>query len=308
MFHFSPREESMPKYEIVVSAENNHYLVWQAMLFHCSCLKYVGQAPIVMVHKGDEPLLPGFERIRETGGRVQTAPNYRDRHGVRYPPRNTAGSLRHVEANAEFLVLCDPDMLFLQPSPFDDLALTDRQITFDFVGYLEPDAEEYQPALDDVCRRAGVDPTRLRRPVVNGGVPHLIPTAWQKPLSDEWLSLIELFPTISRSAGQDEDMPCKDWLATMWAAVMAVHRLGLEPVMTRFCATNCNEAARLPPRDASGPKLLHYCYGGPGFDKRRFSDPEDSDHAVWLAASDDGTVSGEIRRQLREAREFFGLS
>lgn len=298
----------MPRHEIVVSAENNHYLVWQAMLFHFSCLKSLGRPPIVMVHKGDEPLLPGFERIRETGGRVQTAPNYRNLHGVHYPPRNTSGSLRHVETDAEFLVLCDPDMLFLQPLPFDELTLTDRQISFDFVGYLDPDADVYQPVLDDVCRRAGIAPERLRWPVANGGIPHVIPSAWQKPLSDEWLELIELFPTITNSTGQEGGVPHKDWLATMWAVVMALYRLNLEPVMTKLCLTNCYENTLLPPLDASGPKLLHYCYGGPGFDKRRFSSPSDANHAVWNVAPDDGTTSGAIRRQLREAREFYRLS
>jgi len=38
-------------FEIVVSTENNPYMVWQAMLFHASCMRHVGQAPIVMVHQ-----------------------------------------------------------------------------------------------------------------------------------------------------------------------------------------------------------------------------------------------------------------
>lgn len=295
----------MPRHEIVVSTENCDYLVWQAMLFHFSCLKSLGRPPIVMVHKEDEPLLPGFECIRQSGGIVQAAPNYREVRGVHYPPRNTAGSLRHVETDADFIVLCDPDMIFLQPFPFDELMLGRRQVSFDFVGYLEPDAEAYQPTLDKVCRQAGIMPERLRQPVINGGVPHVIPAIWKKPLSDEWLELIEHFPTITTV---EDNRPRKDWLATMWAVVMATHRLGLEPVMTCLCVTNCYEGRLLPPLDANGPKLLHYCYGGPCFDKRRFAGLQDAEPLFRDVTPDDGTVSGAILGQLREATKFYGLS
>lgn len=298
----------MPRHEIVVSAENNHYLAWQAMLFHFSCVKHLGQSPIVMVHKFDEPLLPDFERIRETGGRVQTAPNYRDLDGVSYPPRNTAASLRHVETDADYIVLCDPDMIFLQPLPLDELKLSDRQVSFDFCGYLDPDSAVYQPTLDNVCRRVGLDLAKMRQPVVDGGVPHVIPTACKQRLSDTWLELIEEFPTINPSSTGESGVPHKDWLATMWAVVMATHRLGLEPVMTEFCVTNCYEDRPLPPLDQNGPKLLHYCYGGGGFNKRSFVTPADAAQFVWNVSADDGSIAGAIRRELCEAGQFYGLN
>jgi hypothetical protein len=193
--------------------------------------------------------------------------------------------------------------------------LTSRQVSFDFVGYLDPATAAYQPALDDVCRAAGIAPQKLRQPVVNGGVPHVIPTAWQGKLSDEWLELMELFPTLGSSRSEDvgvasspdDAIPRKDWIATMWAIVMALHRLNLEPVMTKLCVTNCHEGP-LPPLGATGPKLLHYCYSGPGFEKRMFASPHDYDEAVWIVPPDDGTISGAIRRQLREAGQFYGLS
>lgn len=294
----------MPRHEIVVSTENNHYMVWQAMLFHFSCVKHLGCPPIVMVHKQDESLLPGFERIRATGGIVQVAPSYRDLNGVSYPPRNTAGSLRHVETDADYIVLCDPDMIFLQPLPFHELTLSERQVSFDFCGYLQPDSDVYQPTLDNVCRKAGLDPRQLRQPVVDGGVPHVIPTRWQRPLSETWFELMELFPSIQ---AEGHVQPCKDWLATMWALVMATHRLKLEPVMTKLCVTNCDEVQPLPTLDADGPKVLHYCYGGPGFDKRRFHQPTDANESVWKVPEEDGSIAGAIRRQLREAREFFDI-
>jgi hypothetical protein len=105
----------------------------------------------------------------DPGGIVQVAPTYRDVHGINDPPRNTAGSLRHVETDADYIVLCDPDMIVLQSFPLDDLTLGSRQVSFDFVGYLAPDAAVCQPTLDLVCRSAGIDPLRLRNPVVNGG-------------------------------------------------------------------------------------------------------------------------------------------
>lgn len=297
----------MPRHQLVISTENNHYLVWQAMLFHFSCMKHHGQPPIVVVHKQDEPLLSGFERIRDAGGVVQTAPTYRDRNGVHYPPRNTAGSLRHVVADADYLVLCDPDMFLLQPLPFADLTLEQRQVSFDFVGYLNPDAEVYQPMLDNVCHEIGFAPERLRQPLVDGGVPHVIPMAWQESLSSEWFEVMEQFPTIVPSP-PDVGVPRKDWLATMWALVIAMHRLELEPVMTNLCVTNCQEDQSPPALVPQGPALMHYCYGGPGFNKRCFATSSGADTEVWNVPAEDDTVSGLIRRQLHEARDFYGLS
>ena len=35
---------------------------WQAMLFHFTCKAVQGQAPIIAVHRGSEPLLPNLAR------------------------------------------------------------------------------------------------------------------------------------------------------------------------------------------------------------------------------------------------------
>jgi hypothetical protein len=285
-------------------------------LFHYSCLRYVGQAPIVVVHKDDAPLLPGFERIAARGGRVQTAPNYRWHGGVHYPPRNTAATLRHVRTQADYLVLCDPDMLFLRPLPWHEGALTSRQVSFDKVSYLDPDSDVYQPALDQTCRSADVDPQRLRAVRVSGGVPHVIPVALQQSLSDQWLHCLELFPTIVPQPGQAggwHDGPHKDWLATMWAVILAVHRLDLEPVMTDWCLYNVEGGTPQPPPGPGGPAMIHYCYGDATFNKRTFGSIEAAQQGVWQvpapddASVRDGTVSGTIRRQLYEAREFYGI-
>ena len=101
----------MPQFDIVVSTQNNHYMEWQAMLFHFSCLHHMGQAPIVMVHKNDTPLLSGFQLIQKLGGNVQTAPDYSRAGGIEYAPRNTAATLLFVESDAEYLVLSNRRIL-----------------------------------------------------------------------------------------------------------------------------------------------------------------------------------------------------
>ena len=306
----------MPRHEFVCSTENNPYMVWQAMLFHASCLRVTGQAPIVVVHTNGQPLLKGFEKIRAAGGRIQTAPDYRQIGGVNYPPRNTAASLRHVQVDAaDYVVLCDPDMVFLQPFPWPNLTLADHQISFDFVGYLDAQFDVYQPAVDDVCRTAGLDPLQIRKPQYNGGVPHVIPIGLQRPLSDLWLDLMETFPNVppcspeipgARPRGCSSG-PQKDWLTTMWALVMASERLNLEPVLTRLCCTTQDGNRPLPAIESSGPCLIHYCYEAPGFGKHQYDTLEAAEKDVWQAAPDDGSVVGNVRGQLRHACEFYGL-
>jgi hypothetical protein len=304
----------MHTYQIIACTENHWYLAWQAMLFHYSCVHYAGQTPIVVVHKDDEPLLSAYEHIRAAGGIVQCVPNYRRFGGANYPPRNTAATLRCVQSDADFLVLCDPDMVFLQPLPIEELALTDRQITLDHLTYLNPDAAENQPALDEVCAQLDIPPARLRTHRIDGGVPHVIPRGLQQPLADAWLDSIERFPnvgpwrvekvivTISEMhVGQQ-----KPYLAAMWSLVLAIHRLGLDPVITEWCVSNYT-GEQLLSAEPSAPKLIHYCYPDPGFHKRLFDTQEAAERHVWEVPPGDETISGTIRRQLHEAARFYGL-
>lgn len=305
----------MPRFEVVVSTENNPYMVWQAMLFHASCVRHLGRAPIVMVHNDGRPLLDGFEKIRAAGGRIQTAPDYRVVNGVNYPPRNTAATLKHVVADSDYLVLCDPDMVFLQPLPWKRLALDDRQVSFDFVGYLDASVEAYQPAVDDVCRQVKIDPQRLRNPLYNGGVPHVIPIRQQQPLSELWLNLMEQFPDVAPCSPEIPGArprgchvgPQKDWLSTMWALVMAVERLELQPVLTRLCVTTQNGGHPLPSNEALGPCLIHYCYENAGFKKHQYDTLEAAQRTVWQVAEGDSSICGNVRDQLRWACDFYRL-
>lgn len=299
------------RYQYVVSVENRPYMVWQAMLFHFSCLKHQRQPPHFVVHKRDEPLLPGFEHIVRTGGTIQTAPNFSDVDQVHYPPRNEAAALQLVESTADYIVLCEADMVFLQPLPLADLPLSPRHVSFDAVPYLEPHREEYQPALDEVCRRADVDPQLLHTRPINGGVPHIIPTSVHKELSAQWLYGIELFAKYSLEPPAPGKVPPAKpeihWVAMMWAIVLAVHRMKLNPLMTRFCLLNREGQHPLPAQSPAGPKIIHYCYGDDGFNKRDFTDLHGAMHRVWNVLPDDGTINGAIRGQLHEAREFYRL-
>jgi hypothetical protein len=280
------------------------------MLFHFSCLKFQRQAPRIVVHKGDEPLLEGFERIAATGGTIQPAPNYRHRGPVVYPPRNTPATLCHVETDADYVMLFEPDMIFLQPLALEDLAVGPRQATFDPVTYLDPDCAAYQPAVDEVCRRSGIEPRALRDRPINGGVPHLVPRSLVREFGAHWLQGIELFAQYAlECADGNAELAAEkiDWIASMWAVVLAVHRLGLTPVMTRLCLLNVEGRSPLPPADPSGPKIIHYCYGGEDFTKRAFISLPAAMYDVWRVSPDDGSINGAIRGQLHAAREFYGL-
>lgn len=304
----------MPEFEIVASAENNAYMEWQAMLFHYSCVTFQRQVPIIMVHKGNEPLRPGFELIIARGGNVQPTTNERNRYDVVYPPRNSAVALQTVRTDAEFVVLCDADMIFLKPLPPESLRLAGRTISFDRIGFLNPDNPVYQPDIDDVFRANGIDPAVLRNPVIDGAVPHVVPAELRAALGEEWLRCMDLFPILFEGERPDvthkryADWPYRCYLASMWAIIMAKHKLALEHVETHLSMTNFHGGERLPAESESSACLLHYAYGTPGFNKRSFRGDRDvTDLEMWNTAEDDGTVDGQLRRQARDAGRFFGL-
>lgn len=303
----------MADFEVVVSAENVYYMMWQAMLFHYSCVKHLGQAPVIMVHHDGEPLLGGFALISEQGGNVQAAPNYRIHKGVDYPPRNTAASLKHLQTDADFIFLCDPDMLFLRPFSLDQFALSDQQISFDEVNYLVPHKAEFNGSLESICARAGVPLQTLFDHPISGGVPHMIPRRQQQAVARDWLDSMEFFPTFDLGPHfprpqELRAVPHQFWTTTMWALVLTAHRLQLEAVMTKHCLLNYEGQTPLSSDTTSGRTMIHYCYSNAGFDKRLHYDQSAAENDVWHQDADDGSISGRIRRQLNEAREFYGIA
>lgn len=293
-----------PSFDFVVSAENNHYMAWQAMLFHYSCSKHMGQAPIIVVHAGEGELASGFERIALANGRVQRARNFRMDHGLEYAPRNSAGTLACVESDADYVILCDPDMIFLRPLALDRLQLDDDQVSFDWVSYLEEDQENL-PVLVRACERAGVSVDVLLSAKVRGGVPHIVPGGVREKLSREWLRCIEYFGPETTPDGRS--LSGMYWIASMWALVLAVHRLGLRSVSTRFSTAN-HPASRLFGAAHTESEILHYCYGDEEFDKRRFGAAADQERNVWRARARPESVHAEICSELRAAAAYYEIA
>ena len=287
-------------FDIVASAENTPYMAWQAMLFHYSCVTRTGKVPTIVVHKSDEELLTGFRQIEERGGRIQTAPNYKLDGGVWYPPRNTAGALRSVKSEADYLFLCDADMVFLESFDLEDLQFSQNEVSFDHVSYMcvSPQIlEEIEPAA---CR-AGIEIERLENLKVNGGVPHTIPASLKDRLSAEWLQCIEFFCPVSVAPGKVQ-LP---WVATMWALVFAVLRLRLTMHGTEYCVVNFDGNKPMPENLHPRPRMIHYCYGSSAFNKRQFVTIADQRESVWDQHAPDGCIDEVVCSPLREAAESY---
>ena len=304
----------MPTFDIVVAAENNHYLQWQAMMLHRSCVEVIGRPPIIVVHVDDEPLLDGFQMIRQDGGVIQRADTLRYVGGVEYPPRNSAATLRDVDTSADLVVLCDADMLFLKPPDLGSISLNDHTITLDQVHYLDPSDPMRADGLDHACAAGGIDISVFADPTSSGGVPHLIPAARKHELANEWLRCIDLFPVIDQPA--DQNLPKyaypkgrhHPWLAAMWAFWMAIGRLGLSSVQTSWCLNNRHGSQSLEAATRAEHWMLHYCDDTDGFSKRRFRwDKELTDSAFWEADPGDETIDGFIRADFLKTAKHFGL-
>ena len=290
-----------PTYDILASAENNIYNAWQAMLFHYSCQKYAGHTPIIVVHGNDRPLMPGFQLIQRAGGRVQLTRNFRRNRGLVYARRNTAGTLACVRSDADYLVLCDPDTIFFRPLPMDEYFLTENQVSLDSVPYLNVKRNNL-PVLEKVCNKAGLPLELLLQSPISGSVPHIVPAACREALSQQWLQNIELFEVHApepRASGVQLPLT-----ASMWALVLAVHQLKLEPVITNFSIFNRDGGRQFSP-SSSNIAMLHYRYGDSEFDKNHYSRQQDKCDMVWQASAREGTVNGFLCEQLHEADNYY---
>jgi hypothetical protein len=303
-------------FEIVVCSANTTYLVWQAMLFHYSCVTYAGRTPVIVVHKDPHSdLLPGYQRIQDAGGIVQLAPDYQGYGGVNYPPRNTPAALRHVDTSASNIALCDADMIFLNGQPLEAWRSPVRQVTFDFVPYLNAEGPRHSEMLQAVCPKAGVDYQRLVDSPLSGGVPHCLPADLRHELADDWLAMIELFPTIdpypTEVAGAPSRRldcgPQKPWLTAMWALVLAIHRLGLATSMTYSCVSNLKGERLMETLEPPSPGMIHYCYDHEGFNKHHYHTDDAAERQVWQQPTGDGSISGVIRHQINDACKFYGF-
>ena len=270
---------------IIVSAENNPYMAWQCKLFHFSCMSRLKQSPVIIVHEtGAQALHRGFQEITKTRGRVQPAPSYKlTAQGDIYPPRNTPGTLLHAAemygAECGFLVLCDPDMIFVRPPEFP------ATLSGDFCSYMN-----YELDCVEVARKAlGISRELIdeQKEALRCGVPYVIPINDARPLAEAWIEAIDAFPA-------------RKWEDVMYAFGLAVVKLGLKAWLTRMAESN------YWPDERVRADAIHYCYGDETWSKRHYFRQEQA-RSVWQprVESPAGTVLGEILLQLREAEKFY---
>src|SRR5260370_7747526 len=171
----------MISHRIVVSAENTPYAAWQAKLFCYSCLHLLQHSPLIIVHESGRELHADYQSIIRAGGMVQSVPNYRiTGHGDDYFPRNTAGTLLHAaemcNGQNEFIVLCDPDMIFVCRPDFPST------LSGDFYAYMNYDREAIDLAAQACAVTREMIAAQGRR--LRCAVPCLIPVPALHPLPE----------------------------------------------------------------------------------------------------------------------------
>ena len=271
---------------VVISAEANPYMAWQAKLAHYSCLSRLGQAPIIVVHEGDGQEHQDFTDIHLTGGLTLPAPSYRvTSRGRNYAPRNTAGTLleaAHVVApNVDCLLLCDPDVVFVRPP---EVGSTLAGAACGYMDYAEAPVRA-------AMKRLGIAPRRLGPPGggrLRCGIPYVIPRAFAEPLALAWLDAIDAF-VLPR------------WEDVMYAFGLAVLLLRLRLRRLPLADTNFDGDAPV------NAPVVHYCYDTTLWSKRKFASSRAA-RRVWSppAGAAPGSMLAEIFGQLAEARRFYG--
>jgi hypothetical protein len=274
----------MSKYRIVVSAENTPYMAWQCQLFHFSCVSRLGITPTIIVHRQDPTLHNGFREIVMAGGRVEVAPSYRvTSNGFDYAPRNTPGSLLHavslLDSDDEFIVLCDPDMIFSRAPSFGE------GLSGDFYSYLDYGKDTVQEAAAKLglSRRK----KQLQKDEFRCGVPHVIPRAFARDFAEVWLESIDAFPPTI-------------WERSMYAFGFAALQLKKTIQLTHIVDHNGW------PREPVRGDMIHYCYGDDKWSKRAFI-TSDQVTKVWTPhlRAPRKTILGEMLAQIDEARRFY---
>jgi hypothetical protein len=269
---------------VVISAEASAYMAWQAKLAHYSCLSRLGQAPLVVVHERGYEEIPDLTDIVRTGGTVLHAPSYRTTsRGFRYSARNSAGTLleaaRATESGAEWLVLCDADVVFTRRTRFG------RSLSGAACTYLDYNEGPVRAAM----RRLGISARDVARSgaTLHCGIPYVIRRAQAAALARAWLEAIDAF------------VPPR-WEDVMHAFGLAALGLGLRVRHNQLADTN------YWPRAPVRAPIVHYCYDNAAWSKRRFASPRAA-RRVWAPppGAQPGTVLGEVFRQLREAHVFF---
>jgi hypothetical protein len=205
---------------------------------------------------------------------------------VNYAPRNTAGTLleaaRVIDSNVDFLMLCDPDVVFVR-RPRLGHTLSGAACT-----YLDYAEAPVRAAM----KRLGLGSRRLGSPGGGRlccGAPYVSPRVSAEPLALAWLEAIDAFVR-------------PRWEDVMYAFGLAVLMLKLP--LRRVPLADTNYDADAPIR----APVLHYCYDNPLWSKRRFASPHAA-RRVWNPpeGARPGSVLAEIFRQLTEAGRFYAV-
>jgi len=272
------------RHQILVSAENSPYMAWQCQLFHYSCVSRLGKVPVIFVHAWNGEWHSGFSAIIRAGGIVRPAPSYcLTRRGELYPVRNAPGTLleaaKMFAGSDQYLVLCDPDMIFVREPAFPEALAADS------ISYLNYGKRQVQEA----AREFGVSlPAADRqRESLCGGVPHIVPVGQAARLAQDWLAATDAFRSTS-------------WETSMYAFGLAVVKRGLSLNLTHFATSN---------RDPDAPaktEMVHYCYGNSRWNKRHYRKDEHLS-GLWELRPEAPleTVLGQILMQIAEARNFY---
>jgi len=273
-----------PTHRIFVSAENNSYCGWQTKLFYFSCMTRLQHHPTIIVHDSGQPWHQDFIDLARAGARICSAPSYADSLHGNYPPRNTAGSLIHAAGMCrpnEFIVLCDPDMIFVSEPDFPE------SLSGNFYSYMNYDAR----VVGRAARRFKVGKVELeqQKEELRCGVPYVIPASCARPLGESWLLAVEAFPRLR-------------WIDIMHAFGLAAVRLGLR--VHRIDLVDTNELSNARVRG----QMIHYCYGDKIWEKRNFAGEQAGE--VWFhkPAARKGSVLEEILSQISAARRFYGVA
>jgi len=284
------------EFDVVISTSNNYYCVWQAMLFHYSCVKHLGVAATVLVHTDQADLIPEFRLLESFGCRVQHAPDYPRLMGFGNLSCNTLGTLKCVESDADYIMLCDPDMLFVNSIDFSAVKPAGNEITFDRIYYLYVDGSREH--LEEPAKKLGIDLARYEASPVSGGVPHIIAKSLVDRLADEWIYCMQQF-------NADEL-----YISSMWSLVFAAERLKIAPKMTELCMLNSDgdEPGKVPLSTTDKFCMVHYLYGEKDqkFTKRHFRNKQEF-NSVWSSTAPSGTINQLVCDHLNEAGAYYGL-
>jgi hypothetical protein len=272
------------RYHIVVSAENNGYIGWQCKLFYYSCVTRTSFRPLFIVHAMDSEWHPDFCELVKAGALVRSAPTYAHTPYDWYPCRNTAGTLLHALEFChadDFLVLCDPDMIFVRQPAFPDCLAGNY---YAYLNYAD------KPRVRAVADRLGVrwEAVMERHQSLCWGVPYVIPAGQVRTLANAWLETTDMF------------VPPRLWEDVMYALGLSALRLGLPIELTH------NTVEDHVPDAPLTCDMIHYCQSSPLWNKRDYFYEEELPR-VWhpIIQIERETILGEIVAQLGEARQFY---